>query len=196
MNSMSHAWRRLLFAALSGLALATPAFATDGADFPAQAPASDGNGRLSLAGSATMQRNFVPFYATGLYVPMSVRTADQLLSGLSPCRIQLVWVMPELDVDGVREYWRKALESAAGSDDYPRVRAQAERLALSMPAARRGQTLVFDYVPDAGMRVLVDDHPVAQLAGVEFNRTLLSVWLGPSAPSDFREALAGDLRKH
>lgn len=176
-------------AASPTIVVATP----DAPPFPEQVAPSDGGSRLNLVGSAVLQRNFVSFYSGALYVPLSVRTTEQLLSGLSPCRIQLIWALPELDRDAVQEYWHKALEAAAG-DDFARVRAQAERLTQSLPAAKRGQSVIFDYVPDAGMKVLVDDKPVAHLAGVQFNRTLLGVWLGTSAPPEFRDGLTAGFR--
>jgi len=185
--------RIVLGLALLAGSVAAPAGGVDGMEFPNQAPSSDGQGHLMLAGSATLQRNFVPFYGAALYVPASVRSVEQLLGGLSPCRIQLVWLTPEMDSDAVREYWRKALEAAAGDEQAGRVHGQIERLVQAMPAAQRGQRLVFDYVPDAGMKVLVDDRPLVQLAGVEFNRSVLAVWLGATAPADFRAALVARL---
>ena len=83
--------------------------------------------------------------------------------------------------------------TAAGDEQAGRVHGQIERLVQALPAAQRGQRLVFDYVPDAGMKVLVDDRPLVQLAGVEFNRSVLAVWLGATAPADFRAALVARL---
>jgi hypothetical protein len=170
--------------------------AADTAESPPYPPyvTPGGATRLNLVGSAVLQRNFVPFYSGALYAPLSVRTTEQLLSGLSPCRIHVVWAMPELNRDAVQDYWLKAMQAAAG-DRFAGVRAQTERLAQSMPAVKRGQSVIFDYVPDSGMSVLVDDKPVAQLAGVQFNKTLLAVWLGGGAPSDFRDALTAGLRR-
>jgi hypothetical protein len=170
--------------------------AADTAESPPFPPyvTPSGGSRLNLIGSAVLQRNFVPFYSGALYAPLSVRTTEQLLSGLSPCRIHMVWAMPELNRDAVQDYWHKAMEIAAG-DRFAGVRAQTERLSQSMPAVKRGQTVIFDYVPDSGMSVLVDDKPVAQLAGVQFNKTLLAIWLGDAAPNDFRTALTSGLHR-
>jgi hypothetical protein len=179
----------------TGIASAQTSEAPADWHFPPEESALDDGSRLHLVGSATFQRNFVPFYSIALYAPISVRSRDQVLSGLSPCRLRLIWALPELDQNGVRAYWGKALADAGG-ERYPRVKAKAEHFVSTLPAATRGQNVVFDYVPDAGMRVLVDDQPVLQMAGVEFNRTLLAVWLGPAAPAYLRDALvAGFSRK-
>ncbi|WP_257387942.1 chalcone isomerase family protein [Tahibacter caeni] len=148
---------------------------------------------LRLSGAATLDRNFVPFYAAALYLPASVRTLEQLQSGLSPYRVTLVWQIPELDEGRVDDYWRKAFAEAAGSSRLGRIKSNVERFVEVFGAARHGQVILFDYIPDAGMRIFVDDKPAGQLAGVEFNTVLLSIWLGDKAPRDFRTALTAGL---
>jgi hypothetical protein len=148
---------------------------------------------LRLSGAATLDRNFVPFYAAALYLPTSVRSLDQLQSGLSPYRVTLVWQIPELDEEHVDDYWRKAFAEAAGTARLSRIKTNVERFVDVFGAARHGQVILFDYIPDAGMRIFVDDKPAGQLAGVEFNTVLLSIWLGDKAPRDFRTALTAGL---
>lgn len=145
---------------------------------------------LRLSGAAVLDRNFVPFYTAALYLPASVRNSDQLLSGLSPYRITLIWDIPALDAGRVDDYWRKAFADAAGTPEkLARVKTGVERFMDVFGAARNGQVILFDYIPDAGMRIFVDDKPAGQLPGMEFNGVLLSIWLGEKAPRDFREAL-------
>ena len=148
---------------------------------------------LRLSGAATLDRNFVPFYSAALYLPASVRSLDQLKSGLSPYRITVIWQIPELDDEHVDEYWRKAFAEAAGPARLSRIKTNVERFVEVFGAARHGQVILFDYIPDAGMRIFVDDRPAGQLAGVEFNTVLLSIWLGDKAPRDFRTALTAGL---
>lgn len=148
---------------------------------------------LRLSGAAVLDRNFVPFYAAALYLPASVRSLDQLRSGLSPYRMIVVWQIPELDEAHVDEYWRKAFADAAGPERQGRIKAGIERFVELFGVARHGQVILFDYIPDAGMRVFVDDKPAGQLPGVEFNTVLLSIWLGDKAPREFRTALSAGL---
>lgn len=151
---------------------------------------------LRLSGAAVLDRNFVPFYAAALYLPASVRSLEQLQSGLSPYRMIVVWQIPELDDAHVDEYWRKAFSDAAGADRLGRIKSGVERFVELFGAARHGQVILFDYVPDAGMRIFVDDKPTGQLPGVEFNTVLLSIWLGEKAPRDFRTSLSAGLTRN
>jgi len=190
-----HILRCALLSFLLAFAAGVPQRATaEEWTFPPRSENGEGSSLL-LVGTGTVERNYVPFYSMALYVPLSVRTTDQVLSGLSVCRVRIIWALPQLDQTAVHDYWLKVIQAAAGTENFARVKTQVERLAQSMPAAQRGQNVVFDYVPDAGMKVLVDDKPVAQLAGVEFNRTLLAIWLGPTAPKDVRASLSAGFHK-
>ena len=88
-----------------------------------------------------------------------------------------------------RQVKKGTIPAEAPAEILARVKTGVERFIDVFGAARNGQVILFDYIPDAGMRIFVDDRPAGQLAGMEFNGVLLSIWLGEKAPRDFREAL-------
>lgn len=178
---------------LSLLASSADAATVAGHEFADRMNVPGVGNNLRLSGAAVLDRNFVPFYAAALYLPTSVRNLEQLQSGLSPYRMIIVWQIPLLDEAHVAEYWRKAFADAAGPDRLGRIKLGVDRFVEIFGAARHGQVILFDYIPDAGMRVFVDDKPAGQLPGVEFNMVLLSIWLGDKAPRDFRTALSAGL---
>lgn len=185
-------WRGLALSSLL-LTCAADAASVAGHEFAERMNVPGVGNNLRLSGAAVLDRNFVPFYAAALYLPASVRNLDQLRSGLSPYRIIVVWQIPELDETRVDEYWRKAFADAAGPERLGRIKTGIERFVDLFGVARHGQVILFDYIPDAGMRVFVDDKPAGQLPGVEFNAVLLSIWLGEKAPREFRTALTAGL---
>lgn len=151
---------------------------------------------LRLSGAAVLDRNFVPFYAAALYLPASVHSLDQLQSGLSAYRVVMVWQIPALDETHVDDYWRKAFADAAGPERLKRIQSGVGRFVDVFTSARHGQVILFDYIPDAGMRIFVDDKPAGQLAGVEFNSALLSIWIGEKSPREFRTALLAGIDRN
>jgi hypothetical protein len=190
--------RGLFGLALSLLLVASGADATTvgGHDFAERINVPGVGNNLRLSGAAVLDRNFVPFYAAALYLPSSVRNLDQLQSGLSPYRMVVVWQIPALDEAHVEEYWRKAFTDAAGPERLGRIKSGVDRFVEIFGEARHGQMILFDYMPDAGMRIFIDDKPVGQLPGVEFNMALLSIWLGEKSPRDFRTALAAGIGRN
>ena len=176
------------------LGSAAQAASIGGHEFPERIDVPGVGNNLRLSGAAVLDRNFVPFYAAALYLPASVRNMGQLKSGLSPYRMTLVWQIPAFDDAHVDDYWRKAFADAAGTDKLKRIKSGVDRFVEVFGEARHGQVILFDYIPDAGMRIFVDDKPAGQLPGVEFNIILLSIWLGDKAPREFRTALAAGIQ--
>jgi len=55
---------------------------------------------------------------------------------------------------------------------------QLEGIFNAVKAAKTGDVIVLDYLPGAGTRVTVNKDNKGTVAGEEFNRALLRIWLG------------------
>ena len=65
-----------------------------------------GNGnRLGLVGLTEVSRNYLPFYAAGLYLARSVARPESISDGQLPCRIELRWLAANVSPDLARTYW-------------------------------------------------------------------------------------------
>lgn len=198
---------RLAFAlALAGVAVATCALAADpppatGAAAPGAAPAADDSFvdyvliedwavPLRLSGNTVVSRRYLPFYAVGLYVGRGPVDAAGLARGLTPCRIAIRWLVPKVAAADADAYWR---EQFGKSIQDPLARQRLEpafaRIANAFGEAARGDELLLDYHPERGLRVWRNGTVAGQFAGLELNRAVLSLWVGPHAPSDLRNAL-------
>jgi hypothetical protein len=59
-------------------------------------------------------------------------------------------------------------------------------------AANKGDVILLDYLPGAGTRVTVRGDDKGTIAGVDFNRALLRIWLGEQpADSALKKAMLG-----
>ncbi|UXI68746.1 chalcone isomerase family protein [Tahibacter amnicola] len=184
---------RIFSLCLLTLSATASAVTVGGEEFPERIDVPGVGNNLHLSGAAVLDRNFVPFYTAALYVPLSVRSGEQLASGMSPFRMTVIWQIPALDDARVDEYWLKSFTDAVGANQMPRIKGNVDRFLALFGAAEHGQTILFDYIPDAGMRIYVDNKPVGQLAGVEFNRALIAIWLGEKAPREFRDTLLANI---
>jgi hypothetical protein len=143
----------------------------------------------SLLGSAMVHRSFIPFYGLALHGPADATSEGPLTRGLMPLQITLVWYANELPKAQVEEHFRKLFEQVTDAETRKRVAPRFEKFIELLPAASRGQSIVFFYTPDGGTRVTIENGEVGHFAGIEFNRALLSMWLGPDADADVREGL-------
>lgn len=143
----------------------------------------------SLQGSALIHRSFIPFFGLALHAPSEAGRSADLSDGATPLQITLVWYTPELPRAQVQEYFRKQFEHAADAETLSRIEPRLSKFLEILPKARRGERMTFFYTPDGGTQVEVEGGGRGHFAGIEFNRALLSLWLGDTADAEVREGL-------
>jgi len=147
---------------------------------------------LRRSGNTVVSRRYLPFYAVALYVGRGPVDATALAKGHVACRIAIRWLVPKVSAADADAYWREQFGKAV-PDALARQRLEPSfaRIAAAFGEAARGDELMLDYHPERGLRVSRNGAVAGQFAGLELNRTVLSLWLGPQAPSDLRNALLG-----
>jgi hypothetical protein len=153
-------------------------------------PAFDAH--LRVAGAYEVNRRYLPFHVSALYVGPGEIDAAVLADGRARCRIAIHWLTHALEADDAREYWSTRIEAAL-SDPQQRARLAPaiERLVGALGDAHRGDLLTFDYDPESGLTVSRNGEMVGRYAGLEFNRAVLGLWIGAGARTDERAALLG-----
>lgn len=144
-----------------------------------------------LLGSAMMQRSFIPFYGLALHGPSDAVARGEIGQGLTPLQITLVWYANELPKPQVEAHFRELFDQVTDPETRQSVAPRLEKFIAMLPPATRGQTIVFYYDPDGGTQVTIEGGAAGHFAGIEFNRALLSMWLGPKADADVRNGLTG-----
>ena len=187
---MSRLHRCVLAFVLAFACAPLPARELQGVEFPDYVDVADWQMPLRLSGLAVQQRSYLPFYVVALYVDRARVEADPLQRGLSPARIVLHWLTPKLDADAARAYWKAEFDKRV-SDAITRERlaASLDRVIAAFGSAERGDEITLDYHPDRGLRIARNRVPAGQFAGLEVNRLVLGLWLGPEAPLDVRAGL-------
>jgi hypothetical protein len=147
---------------------------------------------LSLAGAGLRKRLFFQVYAIGLYV--QDRQGDPLTQG--GAKRVAIRMLRDVDaatftqalVDGMRPNH----DEAAMKQLEPRI-AQLAAIMTEVKEAKEGMAIALDWLPGAGTRVTIDARPQgAPIAGEDFYRALLRIWLGEHpVQDDLKKALLG-----
>ena len=147
---------------------------------------------LALTGAGLRQRFIFDVYAMGLYV----RDAKADLVTQAGAKRVAIRMLRDVDaetfakalVDGMRpnhdEATMKALE--------PRI-AELNALMATLKEAKKGMAITLDWLPAAGTQMTVEGKPAgAPIAGEDFYRALLRIWLGDKpVQDDLKKALLG-----
>lgn len=179
-----------LACALIGWAGLAPARELQGVTIAEHADIADWGLGLRLSGAGLVYRRYLPFQTVALYVERAKIDPDTLPRGMAPCRVVIHWLTPEIDADDAGAYWHEQFNKQIdGALTRERLQPSIERVVGAFGAAKRDDELVLDYHPDRGLRVNRNGKAVGQFAGLELNRLILGLWLGPQVPGELRSAL-------
>ena len=151
-------------------------------------------GNLVLNGAGLRKRLFFQVYAIGLYLPKKTADAEEAIASPGPKRVAIHMLrnvgaaeFSEALAEGIRanhsDAEAKALE--------PRVQ-ELSAIMAEVKEARKGMAISLDF-QGKEMQLLVDGKPAGRpIAGEDFYRALLRIWLGPRpVQDDVKKALLG-----
>ena len=91
-------------------------------------------------------------------------------------------------VDG----WKEGFSGNSSVAEMEKLKARLADFNKLFTDAKKGDVILLDYLPDKGTRVTINGQAKGTIAGADFNKTLLKVWLGTKpADSGLKEAMLG-----
>jgi hypothetical protein len=71
--------------------------------------------------------------------------------------------------------------------------AELSKIFGSVAALKKGEVILFDYLPGGGTRITIAGQEKGRIEGADFNRALLKVWVGDKpAQADMKQTLLGN----
>jgi hypothetical protein len=187
--------RRNLLCLLAGLTMAfgvgvAHAKECKGVSFPEEMQ-SDG-GALKLNGLGLRQATIlrVNVYVAALYVAQASKDADAILGAKAPWELVLHFVR-DVGRSDLNKAWDEGFENNA-KGELPALKERIETFKGLMADMKVGERIVMSHKPGAGVRVAVKGAAKGTIAGDDFARALLAIWLGPRPPNaDLKAGLLG-----
>lgn len=171
--------------------LAFPAFGAEVAGVKIDDKIRIGSAELTLSGAGLRKRVFFQVYVIGLYV--SDRKADLVTQpGLKRVAIHMLRdVGAEQFTEALADGIRANHPEAEGKALEPRVKELGAMMA-EIKEAKKGMVIALDWTGSA-TQLVVDGKPAARtIAGEDFYRALLRIWLGDKpVQDDLKKALLG-----
>ena len=183
----------LMLALLLSAAASTPALAQDitrdGVTMPGTVDVA--GHQLTLNGTALRKKVVVKVYVAGLYLPAKSQDANAILDGDTPRQLRMQFLR-DVDKGKMCDAWDDALKNNtpnAGEE----LKAQFAEVCGYMEDLKKGDVMIFTYVPGTGTTVEVKGSSKGPIAGKEFADALFKAWIGPKpGPGDgFKKNLLG-----
>jgi long-chain acyl-CoA synthetase len=153
-----------------------------------------GGAELVLNGAGVRTRVFFKVYVGALYLQKKANATEAVLADAGPKRIAM-HVLRDLTAEQLFSALKDGLSNNHSPGQLAKLEPQVKQLEdifNAVKAAKNGDVILLDYLPGAGTRVTVRGDDKGTIAGEEFNRALLRIWLG-SQPADvsLKKAMLG-----
>ena len=152
-----------------------------------------GNSELVLNGAGLRSKLFIKVYVGALYVGQKAATPAAIYDSATPRRMVLR-LLRDLDADSLHSALDEGLRNNHSPAELSDMQAQADQLAGIMKAigkVREGDTVSIDFSAE-GVVVSQNGEVRGKVAGANFAKALLKVWLGDKpADAALKKALLG-----
>lgn len=153
-----------------------------------------GKADLVLNGAGVRTRAFFRVYVGALYLMQKSNSAQAVFSDAGAKRIAM-HMLRDLTAEQLFSALNDGLKANHAPGELAKLEQQVKQLEAifnAVKAAKTGDVILLDYVPEAGTRVTVNADGKGTIPGEDFNRALLRVWLGDQ-PADgaLKKAMLG-----
>ncbi|MDH4190390.1 MAG: chalcone isomerase family protein [Betaproteobacteria bacterium] len=154
-----------------------------------------GGAELALNGAGLRTRFVFDVYVAGLYLAEKKTSTAEVLALPGAKRIWLR-LMRDISAQQLLDALNEGMRANVPPAELAAIAAQTAELAATMAAigqGKKGDSIALDYLPGTGTRVVLNGRELGRaIAGEEFYRALLRVWLGDKPVQEsLKRALLG-----
>ena len=134
--------------------------------------------RLVLNGLGIRYKFFFKVYVAALYLPEADSNSLNILQKLPANRMMMHITYSEVPYEKLVSGWVDGFKSNTSSGDYSILESRLKQFNEMFSSLYEGDVVLLDYLPGEGTRVTIKGVEKGMIKGADFNRALLSVWLG------------------
>lgn len=152
-----------------------------------------GGATLVLNGAGVREKFFMDIYVGALYLPAKSASAAEILTGPGPKRVAMHFLYKEVDKEKLIDGWNEGFENNQSTADLDKFSERLNAFNALFQTVHAGDVIVLDYIPGTGTSVAINGVKKGTIPGEDFNRALLSVWLGDKPADDgLKGAMLGE----
>lgn len=149
---------------------------------------------LQLNGMGYRTKFVFDIYVGGLYTESKVESRDAVQALKGPKRVVMHMVYDEVEREKITNGWNNGFEENNSDEQLKKLQPRLNTFNSYFPDLKKGNVLLFDYIPASGTRVTIDGEVKGVVEGADFYSALLDVWLGEEpADDDLKDAMLGEV---
>ena len=147
---------------------------------------------LQLNGMGYRTKFVFKIYIAALYTESSVNSRDAVQSLKGPKRVIMHMVHDEVEREKIIDGWNDGFEENNSDEQLEKLQARIDVFNSYFPDLKRGDVLLYDFIPEQGTRVTINGEVKGMIEGADFYAALLDIWLGDEpADDDLKDAMLG-----
>jgi len=147
---------------------------------------------LILNGAGIRSKFFFKIYVGALYLPKKQNNAEAVLKSTQPNRVLMHFLYDEVEKKKLVDAWIEGFEENVSSKVFSALKDRLKNFNAMFSDVHKGDVILLDYIPQKGTRVTIRNEVKGIIEGADFNRALLSVWLGEEPVTDeLKNAMLG-----
>jgi hypothetical protein len=179
-----------LFCSLSGNNVI--AATVDGVKIPETIVQADTGRKLLLNGAGIRSKFIFSIYIGALYLPVKMHDVPAILKADVPNRVLMHCLYHEIEKAKLVDAWNEGFNSNLNQQQRKDLHGSIAQFNGMFPALNRGDVVLLDYIPGKGTRLSFNGRILGTVEGRDFNKALLSIWLGEHpADTDLKAAMLG-----
>lgn len=173
----------LLMISLMATGMPASAHQFAGVDIPDTVTLAEDGPSLVLNGAGIRKKFFMDIYIGALYLPAKTTDAAAILADTGPASVLMHFLYKEVSKEKITGGWNEGLAANHTTEEMAALQPQLTAFNALFDTAREGDVIRIDFLPGTGTRVLINGTPSGTVAGANFYRALLRVWLGANPVS-------------
>ena len=163
-----------------------------GVEFADKFALPDTSKTVQLNGVGYRKKFFIKVYIGALYTEKLARSREDVVAMNGPNRIVMHILHDEISSKKLVKAWNEGFEGNLAEEELQKLRTDIDKFNSMFPTVRAGDVITIDYIPGTGTRVSVNSDQKGVIAGRDFNRALLDIWLGEKpADKSLKKAMLG-----
>ena len=149
---------------------------------------------LVLNGGGVRKKWFFKVYVGALYLPQKQASAEAVIADEHEHRMML-YMLRGLSSSRLYGAFQEGMEANLTATELAALDKQVKQMKQifdSVEEVKDGDIILLDYLPGSGTRITINGTERGTIAGADFNRALLKIWLGEHpAQDDLKKGLLG-----
>jgi len=162
-------------------------------EIPEQVTQTASKQALTLNGAGIRTKFIFNIYVGALYLSTSSKDVEKILNDTNSKRISMHFLYDKIEKEKMTNGWTDGFEDNLSETQFAALKPSIDKFNSAFSSDTvKGDLVVVDFIDNKETSVTINGTEKTRIGGADFQRAVLSIWLGESpADEDLKQAMLG-----